>query len=63
MRFRYIVEGEDAPAQFKKEIGAKGNEKPEWQLMVLARVPRGEPLRDFPFNHIEGKGKLDVPRG
>lgn len=33
MRFRYIIEGQDAVAQFAEEVGAEGYQEPEGQLI------------------------------
>lgn len=37
VRLRDVVEGEDAPAELKQEVCAKGNNGPEWELFESRR--------------------------
>jgi hypothetical protein len=45
VRVRYVVEGEDSPAELEEEVCAKGNEGPEGKLLHVRDDLLGEDTR------------------
>ena len=47
MGFWSVVEGEDAPAQLEQQVGARGYNRPEWEL-------RGSVFAEFNVSNMNG---------
>ena len=42
MCLRYVVEGEDAPAELEEEVCAEGNERPKRDLAIISLDGSGD---------------------